>query len=546
MSFLNVCWLVEPALTSPAWGRGWDNGCPTPKIVLRRRRRRAEVLRAGRAVNFPPPPNAELTRRAFRRTLVYVMTAGSSLHSPDADGRQRAAAAPPAAGLTPGSPDKLAGLSQAEWEEPFYIPLSAQYLPLRLFPASVPARYFLGCHDFWRAGDLAGRSLMGLRTLRWCDLGTLAEVLQLVRTIQQTDARCPAKIQKLREARRLAELLKQQADTLKQQAELLKLKAEPLKPKKPGRPRRRRRAPAVFNVPEAIRALPFRNLPLSVRLANVLDNLKLACLGDLHGRPCQQMLAARNCGKLTLLELERVLDRAAAGDCPLRTPPVSEASEPVRALPFRDLPVSTRLAKVLAGLNLHCPGDFHDRTYQQLRAAPNCGEKTLAELDRLIERAVAGEFFPPATVPAEVPAELVRLLDTLLAALPERNREILRLRLVGQDGVRRRHHELAKQFGLGRERISQIVPGCLDQLRRDGSVRLRWLLAQLAARCQAEGRPLTAERLGEWLSPDTGQYSPAFYVRLVEQLQARLKDEPVSLPPPGGTSGNSSPPPDAD
>ena len=327
----------------------------------------------------------------------------------------------------PSPPDHLATLSQTEWEEPIYIPEAVRILPLQTIPLSLPTRYFLGCHDFWRAGNLHGLSLMDLRRLRWCDLGTLAEVLHLVRTLQQTDDQCQEKIREFREARRLARLPK------------VKVPFRP--PPKIRPPRNHWKQPASFNVPE-----------------------------------------------------------------------------PIRALPFWALPLSARLQHLLAAMNLHCLGELHDWPHRRFQAVRNCGVKTVAELERLIERAVAGEFFPPTTAPAEVPAELIRCLDALLAQLPKRNREILQLRLVGQDGRKATLEAIAQKFGMTRERVRQIVRTSLDCLRRDGSVRLRWLWEQMAARCLAAGRPLTAERLGEWLPADAGQFSPAFYVRLLEQL----------------------------
>ncbi len=435
------------------------------------------------------------------------------MHPADADYNQRTDSTPPDLGLPPGQPDKLATLSQSEWEEPIYIPEAVRSLPLQNIQLSLPTRYFLGCHDFWRAGNLHGLSLMELRRLRWCDLGTLAEVLHLVHTLQQTDDRCQEKIREFREAGRRAKLPK-----------------VPFRPPPNVRPPRQHwKQPALFNVPEPIRALRFRDLPLSARLEHLLAAANLQCLGELHGWPNERLLQMRNCGKKTLAELHQRMRQAAADhQCPWPLPAAFHVPVAVRHLPLRDLPLSVRLKNVLAKLNLHCLGELHDWPQHQFRAVRNCGAMTVAELARLIERAVAGEFFPPATDPAAVPAELVRTLDTLLAQLPERNREILRWRLVGQDGRKVTLKAVGKKFGVTRERVRQIVLKGIYQLRRGGSVRLRWLLAQLAARSQAEGRPLTAERLGEWLPAAADPSSLAFYIRLIEELPCPLPDPPAT------------------
>lgn len=514
-----------------------------------------------------------MTRAAFRRRLRGVKTAGLSLPPPDTV-LPRPVTSPPAdLGRTPGWPDQPTPLSQTEWEEPIYIPESARNLSLRNFSLSVAARYFLSCHEFWRAGDFTGWSLLGLRSLPWCDLATLAEVRQLVHAIQQTDPQSPAKILALRQARELAARAQPTRPRCRKNWRLADaifvpepLRARPLQELAlsvrltkvlgqmhlaclgdlHGRTfheflmlrncgyqtlrellRRLRqfadehhcelRPPALFNVPESVRNLRFCDLPISVRLANLLADMQLHCLGDLHGRPHEELLRKRFFGKRTLAELKRLVEQAAVGDglllppfSPLRRPFLCSVPESIRSLPFRDLPLSARLAKVLANLNLHCFGDFHDRPYRDLLLVANCGKKTLAELERLIVCATAGDFTPPAEAPADLARERVRTLDDLLATRPERDREILCCRLTASADAPPTLKKVGQKFGVTRERVRQIVRSELKKLRQQGSLRLRWLLAQPAGCPPAAGL----------------RYPPEFYLRLAAALQDSWAESP--------------------
>ena len=93
-------------------------------------------------------------------------------------------------GLTPARPDDVAPLSKAEWDEPVYIPEPARKSRLMAFQLSVSTLFFLNHHDFWVVGDLHDLTFGEIQKRRWCDLGTIAEVHRLVRSLQRAATAC--------------------------------------------------------------------------------------------------------------------------------------------------------------------------------------------------------------------------------------------------------------------------------------------------------------------------------------------------------------------
>jgi len=98
--------------------------------------------------------------------------------------------------------------------------------------------------------------------------------------------------------------------------------------------------------------------------------------------------------------------------------------------PF-DLPLSVRLEGVLRRKGVRQLGDLHGVPLRELKGFANCGNTTISELTHLIKRAGAGEFNTEPEVTWD-PAKLVCTLDALVADLPNRDAEILVLRLGGK------------------------------------------------------------------------------------------------------------------
>ena len=164
-----------------------------------------------------------------------------------------------------------------------------------------------------------------------------------------------------------------------------------------------------------------------------------------------------------------------------------------------DLPLSVRLEGVLQRKGVRRLRDVHGVSVCDLRGIKNCGAKTISELAHLIERAAAGEFSEAADV-AWNPAELVRALDALVADLPDRNEEILFLRLGGSssEGVPTLE-EVGAKFRLTRERVRQIVELTVERIRKRGSQRLRRFVEHVEAACREKVCPLTPAFLEHWL-----------------------------------------------
>jgi len=69
-----------------------------------------------------------------------------------------------------------------------------------------------------------------------------------------------------------------------------------------------------FRIPREAHDLKPSELPLSVRLENVLRAMGIDRLGELQGVSVDQFWKERNCGKRTVEELRRLLERVAAGE----------------------------------------------------------------------------------------------------------------------------------------------------------------------------------------------------------------------------------------
>ena len=118
----------------------------------------------------------------------------------------------------------------------------------------------------------------------------------------------------------------------------------------PGQPGGPKSEPA-YELTEKIRHLRLKDLPLSVRLENVLEGLRLKRLGQLHGLPIRHLRSRRSCGLRTLAEVDALLRRAEAGEFTCsRDVPASQApaellrfiDDLVRRLPERSRVILTR------------------------------------------------------------------------------------------------------------------------------------------------------------------------------------------------------------
>jgi len=69
-----------------------------------------------------------------------------------------------------------------------------------------------------------------------------------------------------------------------------------------------------LTVPASVQDLNFCDLPVSVRLGNVLAERKATRLGDLNGVSVRELKSIKNCGKSTISEIVNLIEEAVAGE----------------------------------------------------------------------------------------------------------------------------------------------------------------------------------------------------------------------------------------
>ncbi|HEY2569469.1 MAG TPA: hypothetical protein VGI25_09130, partial [Candidatus Udaeobacter sp.] len=69
-----------------------------------------------------------------------------------------------------------------------------------------------------------------------------------------------------------------------------------------------------FAIPESICHLPFNELPITRRLANVLRVIGARNLGDLNGRSAFELLQYKACGWGRISEIQQLVERAVSGE----------------------------------------------------------------------------------------------------------------------------------------------------------------------------------------------------------------------------------------
>jgi hypothetical protein len=183
--------------------------------------------------------------------------------------------------------------------------------------------------------------------------------------------------------------------------------------------------------------------------------------------------------------------------------------ESIFHLPFRELPMTTRLTNVLRSIGARSLGDLNGRNAFELLHYKACGWRTISEIQYLIERAVAGEFEVGQIEQATAVPELLSLLERGLASLPFLHRQFVLARIGGHanSGRTRRadllclsHAEIGRQYGLTRARVHKVFGNSLDSLRKSWGPRIPRLLDVIKWRCLSMVCPLTPELLEIWIS----------------------------------------------
>jgi Sigma-70, region 4/Bacterial RNA polymerase, alpha chain C terminal domain len=168
----------------------------------------------------------------------------------------------------------MAPLSQTDdWpSEHIFVPSGERGRAIGILPASVRLSHIFKDANIQLLGDLHGKTYLELGRYRNCGRKTLRELYCLVRDIQSGNS--------------------QHSLTT-------------------GEPSR---DPNTLLVTKASRDLVLSELPMSVRLENVLRTRGYKTVGDLNGSDVRDILSERNCGRKTIQELKKLLKRVEEGE----------------------------------------------------------------------------------------------------------------------------------------------------------------------------------------------------------------------------------------
>ena len=272
-------------------------------------------------------------------------------------------------------------------------------------------------------------------------------------------------------------------------------------------------------ISEANRGRDVSSIKMSIRLANIFGYNNINKLGDLHGLSLVQFARFRNCGPKTMRELRGFLNEPEIAIKSFSIPPEAHVINPF------ELPISVRLANLLAAIQVTRLGDLDGYKPSELLAVNNCGRVTICELESLLVRIADGEFKTP-TEPfrIEQTAELLHLIDSSMAKLRDPAGEIMRLRLeMGPTGIMTLE-QASHCFKRSSERIRQIEDKSVFQIKQLAGPQLRHYLHGVAKICLESVCPLTPALLRHWLGEDATprKLSPAAYIRLLEKLDSGI------------------------
>ena len=141
---------------------------------------------------------------------------------------------------------------------------------------------------------------------------------------------------------------------------------------------------------DQILSLPVSDFELSVRSRNCLKSMGINTLGDLCRHTEQDLLASKNFGETSLVEIRDmlVLKGLHLGMIPgekhlpepQETEPISEEEQSVLVRPVADLNLSVRARKCMNRLNIQTIGELVRRTAEELLECKNFGVTSLKEI----------------------------------------------------------------------------------------------------------------------------------------------------------------------
>ena len=203
-------------------------------------------------------------------------------------------------------------------------------------------------------------------------------------------------------------------------------------------------------------------------------------------------------------------------------------------LRLHELPTTKRLANIARSMGIRTLGDLNGRSVCEVLQWKNCGQRTLREIQQLIERAISGEFDTRQIEESMAAAELLNLLEQGMLKLPPRDNQFLFARLGGLS-----FEEIGRRYGFTRAGAHQAVSKAVETLRKSYGYRIPRLLEIVKRRSFSipNGSGLTPSLLEQWTGPlpqRGDSASPAVTWRLAREAQLRLialldKSIPCSL-----------------
>jgi DNA-directed RNA polymerase subunit alpha len=149
---------------------------------------------------------------------------------------------------------------------------------------------------------------------------------------------------------------------------------------------------------DQVLALPVSDFELSVRSRNCLQKMGILTLGDLARTSEEEILASKNFGETSLVEIKEMLSSkgltlgqiAIAGpafEAELEPAEASADEQEIHSLPINELNLSVRARKCTSKLGIALIGDLVRRTAEDLLECKNFGVTSLNEVrEKLAER----------------------------------------------------------------------------------------------------------------------------------------------------------------
>jgi hypothetical protein len=311
--------------------------------------------------------------------------------------------------------------------------------------------------------------------------------------------------------------------------------------------------PRRIDIPVSLRKQSLDACQMSPRLADALRRSGIRVLGDLQGRKVGDFAWQRNCGFNTLHELDslvrrvqsvaenasrvgngtysrrpaccaveqrRRLGKARASHRKPGTEARFSIPESVCKLQFDELPITRRLASVVRSIGARTLGDLNGLSACELLRCKNCYWHTVAEIQQLIERAIAGEFDVARIEQSKAAAELLILLEQGMAKLPSRENQFLLARIRGLT-----YAEIGRRFGFTRARAHQVTAKALHTLRNIWGPRVPRLLDMVKHRLSlSNASELTPALLEQWVGESSRclRLSRETHLRLIDALDADI------------------------